>query len=168
MDGSVRQDGAYLIGDGCLLSDRTYNMNAHCYPVLPSGEYRVAVNDYIAAGGSGFAVLKRNTTKFNTGISLRDALTDYIAESNNRCDASQYVNVLGVSCTDGTGTNYDCSATCACLDKNMSVTTDTSCAQFKTCSTQSLKPQVRDYRNLPCLDNTMQPHDGRLFMVQGN
>ena len=27
---------------------------------------------------SGFVVLKRNTTRFNTGISLRDALADYI------------------------------------------------------------------------------------------
>jgi hypothetical protein len=36
------------------------------------------VNDYIAAGGSGFTVLKRNTSKQNTGISLRAGLQDYI------------------------------------------------------------------------------------------
>ena len=54
---------------------------------MPFGQYRVAVNDYIASGGSGFAVLKRNTTKFNTGISLRDALIDYIRTLPNRCDA---------------------------------------------------------------------------------
>lgn len=44
----------------------------------PFGSYRVAVNDYMAAGGSGFIMLKRNTTKINTGISLRDALIDYL------------------------------------------------------------------------------------------
>ena len=43
------------------------------------------MNDYIAAGGSGFLVLKRNTTKFNTGISLRDALIDYLRLLPSRC-----------------------------------------------------------------------------------
>jgi 2',3'-cyclic-nucleotide 2'-phosphodiesterase (5'-nucleotidase family) len=46
----------------------------------PFGSYRVAVNDYIANGGSGFTVLKRNTAKFNTGLSLRDALIDYLKD----------------------------------------------------------------------------------------
>ena len=69
-----------------------------CKPLNPFGEYRVAVNDYIAAGGSGFSVLKRNTTKFNTGISLRDALVDYIRTLPNRCtDPSMYTNVVGVA-----------------------------------------------------------------------
>ena len=38
----------------------------------------MAVNDYIAAGGSGFEVLKRNTSKQNTNVSLRDALVDFL------------------------------------------------------------------------------------------
>jgi hypothetical protein len=41
-----------------------------------NASYKVAVNDYIAKGGSGFRVLKRNTTRIDTGISLRDALID--------------------------------------------------------------------------------------------
>ena len=40
--------------------------------------YRIAVNDYIAKGGSGFNVLKRNTTRQETGISLRDSLIGYM------------------------------------------------------------------------------------------
>ncbi len=40
--------------------------------------YRVAVNDYIAKGGSGFTVLKRNTTRIETGIPLRDSLIGYM------------------------------------------------------------------------------------------
>ncbi len=40
--------------------------------------YRVAVNDYIARGGSGFLVLKRNTTRVETGIPLRDSLIGYM------------------------------------------------------------------------------------------
>ncbi len=44
----------------------------------PNGTYRIAVNDYIAKGGSGFRVLKRNTTRIETGISLRDSLIGYM------------------------------------------------------------------------------------------
>jgi hypothetical protein len=40
--------------------------------------YRIAVNDYIARGGSGFLVLKRNTTRVETGISLRDSLVGFM------------------------------------------------------------------------------------------
>ncbi|HEX8822006.1 MAG TPA: 5'-nucleotidase C-terminal domain-containing protein, partial [Archangium sp.] len=47
-------------------------------PINPNGMYRVAVNDYIAKGGSGFSVLKRNTTRQETGISLRDSLIGYM------------------------------------------------------------------------------------------
>jgi 5'-nucleotidase / UDP-sugar diphosphatase len=47
-------------------------------PLDPSGTYRIAVNDYIAKGGSGFRVLKSNTTRIETGISLRDSLIGYM------------------------------------------------------------------------------------------
>ena len=46
--------------------------------VNPTESYKVAVNDFIGRGGSGFEVLRRNTTKFDTGLSLRDALIDYM------------------------------------------------------------------------------------------
>ncbi len=48
-------------------------------PLVPDATYKVATNDYIASGGSGFRVLKRNTTKFDTGVPLRSALIDYLA-----------------------------------------------------------------------------------------
>jgi len=54
-------------------------------PLNPNGMYRVAVNDYIAKGGSGFNVLKRNTTRQETGISLRDSLIGYM-QSACTCD----------------------------------------------------------------------------------
>ncbi|MBW2459077.1 MAG: 5'-nucleotidase C-terminal domain-containing protein [Deltaproteobacteria bacterium] len=40
--------------------------------------YRLATNDYIDHGGSGFTVLARNTTQKNLKIPLRDATKDYI------------------------------------------------------------------------------------------
>lgn len=45
-------------------------------PINPLAAYKMATNDYIAKGGSGFRVLRRNTTRIDTGISLRDALID--------------------------------------------------------------------------------------------
>jgi 2',3'-cyclic-nucleotide 2'-phosphodiesterase (5'-nucleotidase family) len=44
----------------------------------PNETYRIAVNDYIARGGSGFLVLKRNTTRVETGIPLRDSLIGFM------------------------------------------------------------------------------------------
>ncbi len=47
-------------------------------PLDLNATYRIAVNDFIARGGSGFLVLKRNTTRVETGISLRDSLIGYM------------------------------------------------------------------------------------------
>ncbi|HET9626506.1 MAG TPA: bifunctional UDP-sugar hydrolase/5'-nucleotidase [Kofleriaceae bacterium] len=58
-----------------------------CPPLLAASLYRVAVNDFIAAGGSGFDVLKRNTSKQDTGVSLRDGLRVYLNQQA-RCAAS--------------------------------------------------------------------------------
>jgi 2',3'-cyclic-nucleotide 2'-phosphodiesterase (5'-nucleotidase family) len=66
------------IGDHCREDDGSIKDPTTCLPLVPSGLYRVAVNDYIAAGGSGFYTLKANTSKLNTGIALRAALQDYI------------------------------------------------------------------------------------------
>ena len=43
-------------------------------PLDPNGTYELATNNYIANGGSGFAVLERNTTQNDTGISIRDVV----------------------------------------------------------------------------------------------
>lgn len=55
-------------------------------PLSPGSTYKVAVNDYIAKGGSGFNVLQRNTTRIETGISLRDALIQYMQSSYCSCN----------------------------------------------------------------------------------
>jgi len=111
------------------------------------------VNDYIAQGGSGFAVLKRNTTKFNTGISLRDALVDYIRTLPNRCsDATQWSNVLGVHCRDKQGETYDCTNQC------------NGDANLATCQGMGLSPEKYDYTNISCLGPDVQAHDGRIQM----
>ncbi|MBA3392600.1 MAG: bifunctional metallophosphatase/5'-nucleotidase [Deltaproteobacteria bacterium] len=84
-----------------------------CAPLVPSALYRVAVNDYIAAGGSGFDVLKRNTSKQDTGVSLRDGLRVFL-NGRNRCseqttDGSTKVTQLygAISCLDNTIEAHD-------------------------------------------------------------
>ena len=47
-------------------------------PLSCSRTYRLATNDYVAKGGSGFAVLANSTTQNNLKIPLRDAAKDYI------------------------------------------------------------------------------------------
>lgn len=69
-------------------------------PIDPGATYKVAVNDYIAKGGSGFSVLKRNTTRIETGISLRDSLIGYMQDFCDCGDinAGRTQNELGVAC----------------------------------------------------------------------
>jgi hypothetical protein len=52
-------------------------------PLNPDASYKLATNDYIAKGGSGFDVLRRNTTKVYTEIAMRDALTEYLRQFPN-------------------------------------------------------------------------------------
>jgi 5'-nucleotidase len=77
------------LGDHCRKGDHADGDidPSRCAPLLPTSLYRVAVNDYIAAGGSGFLVLKRNTSKQDTGVSLRDGLRIYV-NGQTRCAAS--------------------------------------------------------------------------------
>jgi len=81
----------------CLEDESSAPGEGHCYAnpgtdiringklLDPNGTYKVAVNDYIAKGGSGFTVLKRNTTRQETGISLRDSLIGYMQDACS-CD----------------------------------------------------------------------------------
>ncbi len=49
-------------------------------PIVPEGVYELATNNYIANGGSGFYVLEQNTSKVDTGISMRDAVITYLLD----------------------------------------------------------------------------------------
>lgn len=44
----------------------------------PTGSYELATSTYLAGGGSGFVVLKKNTTQLDTKIQQRDALIDWV------------------------------------------------------------------------------------------
>ena len=49
-------------------------------PIALTNLYELATNNYIAAGGSGYLVLQRNTTQVDTGISQRDAVIDWMRQ----------------------------------------------------------------------------------------
>jgi 5'-nucleotidase len=214
MDCNMRQDMQHKphgpcaknihLGDNCRLPDNTFNdtdpsMPHYCRPLDEFGEYRVAVNDYIAQGGSGFTVLKRNTTKFNTGISLRDSLVDYIRTLPTfaqdvqaadvmagtrpaKCDPAGNTNIVGVTCSDPHGAQYDCTATCCdpniCHNSDYNPQAD---AMFQACLNAAAvrtaadgtplpplpPPQHYDYRQTACLDFDIQAHDGRIQTLSG-
>ncbi len=65
-------------GAGRCWAHPAWDIQVNGQPINPGGTYKIAVNDYIAKGGSGFNVLKRNTTRIETGISLRDSLIGYM------------------------------------------------------------------------------------------
>jgi hypothetical protein len=65
-------------GQGHCYAHTAENIVINGEPLDSRSTYKIAVNDYIAQGGSGFKVLKRNTTRIETGISLRDSLIGYM------------------------------------------------------------------------------------------
>jgi len=93
-----------VIGDDCRLGgDPSADIDpAKCPPIDPHGLYRVAVNDYISRGGSGFEVLKRNSSKQDTGISLRDATIDFLRRQDKCTDPTIVEQYGNVACLDKT------------------------------------------------------------------
>ena len=49
-------------------------------PINYGAVYEMATNDYMAWGGSGFEMLARNTSKVDTGVSMRSAVIDYMSQ----------------------------------------------------------------------------------------
>jgi 2',3'-cyclic-nucleotide 2'-phosphodiesterase (5'-nucleotidase family) len=64
------------LGENCRGNnpDGPIDPGRNCRPVVATGLYRVAVNDYIAKGGSGFTVLKRNTSRCHRRCATRSPL----------------------------------------------------------------------------------------------
>ncbi len=66
--------------DGECAANEICSAGACGRPIVPEGVYELATNDYIARGGSGFKVLEQNTSKVDTGISMRDAVITYFLD----------------------------------------------------------------------------------------
>jgi 5'-nucleotidase len=83
-------------------------------PIRPTSVYELATSNYLAGGGSGFRVLQRNTTQFDTKIQQRDALVDYIRQGKP-CGWKAATDTTPAGLT-ACSTDTDCSAGygCAC------------------------------------------------------
>lgn len=122
-DATACAKNVYL-GENCRGGDSGGPIDpSMCAPLEETGLYKVAVNDYIAAGGSGFDVLERNTSKQNTGVSLRDALIDYLRGQPTCAD-----DVIDQTSADN-------------------------------------ETVVDRWGHIACLDQTTEPHDGRIRPV---
>jgi 2',3'-cyclic-nucleotide 2'-phosphodiesterase (5'-nucleotidase family) len=147
-----------FIGDACRKDPTTGVVNPSgpvvntsgpnaCVPLETSGLYRAAVNNYIAQGGSGFIVLKNNTSQQDTGVSLRNALTVFLNNQSSTCPARSLQGGQQTICNASNAPGGDASK---CI-------VDTSTPQA---------PLVFDeYGKVGCLDESVEPHDGRIRPV---
>jgi 5'-nucleotidase/UDP-sugar diphosphatase len=96
-------------------------------PIDPIGTYELATSNYLAAGGSGFRVLQRNTTQFDTQIQQRDALVDYI-RAGAPCGADQNGELksckVDSECTDTANGGPGDGFVCACQESSVDCVAD--------------------------------------------
>jgi 2',3'-cyclic-nucleotide 2'-phosphodiesterase (5'-nucleotidase family) len=125
-----------------------------CYqPIAATATYDLATSNYIAAGGSGFGVLSRNTTQLNTQVLQRDALTDYI-QGGAPCGADDEGNLTSCShdkdC-NGVGEGYVCACPESVIEgvvcqSNPSV----SCAGKGQCVLAQCRDDVAAFQRATC------------------
>ena len=131
-------------------------------PIRPTSVYELATSNYLAGGGSGFRVLQRNTTQFDTKIQQRDALVDYIRQGKP-CGwkaATDTTSAGLATCT----TDRECAAGYACACPGNATRTSSGGAAF-TCSSAAAscpsaglcvlakcRDDVATYRERRCAD----------------
>jgi 5'-nucleotidase / UDP-sugar diphosphatase len=65
--------------NSCDVGTSDENGHGRCRLAIdPTGSYELATSTYLSGGGSGFVVLKKNTTQLDTKIQQRDALIDWV------------------------------------------------------------------------------------------
>ncbi|MBI5536161.1 MAG: 5'-nucleotidase C-terminal domain-containing protein [Deltaproteobacteria bacterium] len=113
----------------CDKSNPDGDGNGRCWtPIMPIGSYELATSDYLAGGGSGYQVLKRNTTQINTQVQQRDALIDYV-RAQKPCGykspkdvgyTSAYDTKEGLmACTQDSDCPTEADYVCACAESSI-------------------------------------------------
>ncbi len=96
---------------GALLGSCDSNSQRCWQPIDPVASYELATSNYLAGGGSGFRVLQRNTTQFDTRIQQRDALIDFI-RGGRPCGSNDEGELepcqIDADCQAKLGGNYVC------------------------------------------------------------
>ncbi|WP_394830970.1 5'-nucleotidase C-terminal domain-containing protein [Pendulispora rubella] len=130
--------------------------------VRPTNLYELATSNYLAGGGSGFRVLQRNTTQFDTKVQQRDALIDYLRQQK----PCGYIGEAAGT-PDGLkscGTDSDCrdvapDAVCACPGQveaqtsggNLACVSNGSCnPSVGRCVLGGCRNSVADFHNRRC------------------
>ncbi len=117
----------------CALSTASPKPFLCLQPVDPLASYSLATSNYLAAGGSGFFVLKNNTTQLNTGVQQRDALIDYV-RGGLPCGSNSDGELTGCS-GDNDCANVGQGFVCACPQSVCDNTTDRCTSQTTVCVT---------------------------------
>jgi 5'-nucleotidase len=104
--------------------------------------YELATSNYLAGGGSGFRVLQRNTTQFDTKIQQRDALIDYIRGGRacgSKADGELTSCQTDADCVRDVGDGFVCACRESAIEGEVCTTDPAS-----TCSLASGEPGPED------------------------
>jgi 5'-nucleotidase len=127
-------------------------------PIKPTNLYELATSNYLAGGGSGFRVLQRNTTQFDTKVQQRDALIDYL-RAGKPCGYDE--NNATPDGLPACSTDADCGAdhVCACPGHVDEVGSPVTCQTSGSCDDgngrcvfKGCRDQVAQFHAKRCAD----------------
>ncbi len=121
-----------------------------------AGSYELATSTYLAGGGSGFVVLKKNTTQLDTKVQQRDALIDWVRggkpcgydPANGTDDGLRACSVDG-DCVGLAGYVCACPEN-ASEDNNGTCTSPGACGDKGRCVVAQCRQGVADYYRALC------------------
>jgi 5'-nucleotidase len=121
-------------------------------PIQPTASYELATSDYLAGGGSGFTVLKRNTTQNNTGVQQRDALVDYM-RAGFPCGSDEHGKLAACSqdadCA-GVGDHFVCACPEAAIEGEVCTTGREGCGGKGACVLSQCRADLAAFQRATC------------------
>ncbi|XYH94281.1 bifunctional metallophosphatase/5'-nucleotidase [Sorangium sp. So ce1128] len=121
-------------------------------PIDPIATYELATSNYLAQGGSGFRVLQRNTTQFDTQVQQRDALIDYI-RAGSPCGAGEDGKLptcrVDSDCEEALGEDYVCACPESVVEGPVCRTGDAPCSAG-ACVLARCRDDVASYQRDVC------------------
>jgi 2',3'-cyclic-nucleotide 2'-phosphodiesterase (5'-nucleotidase family) len=160
------QEGWRCTEESVCWANTSFGLTVNNEPLQTSATYKVAVNDYIAKGGSGFKVLKRNTSRIETGISMRDALIDWLRNQctceeilDERFPEAERVSANGAPCARAVDYTFDANGLILSASRSIDPMVKTWCnsaktfeSAFKLVHDAGFDEGIQRYEGLPYLD----------------
>lgn len=130
-------------------------------PISETNRYELATSTYLAGGGSGFRVLQRNTTQFDTKIQQRDALIDYLRQgracgydANAGTEEGLRACSSDAECGDP---NFVCACPGASRENGNACVSSAACSPSNgRCVRKDCRDQVADFHRIRCATNPDQ------------